>query len=90
MWLCYEDFPFKCNLPHQLDIYSMKLYYTSPIFGKDALTSKNVTGGKNTAINSEPIDSIFSINFLDKMIQFDVLDLLLLGDIHCMCHMAFN
>ena len=69
---------FKCNLPRQLNICSMKLYYRSPIFGKDALTSNNAVtiGGKNTATSSQPVDSIFTIGFLERIIQFNVLDLL--------------
>ena len=87
-----ENLSFKCNLLCQLDICSMKLYYNLPIFGKDALTSKNAVavGGKNTATNLEPVDSIFTISFLQRIIQFNVLDLLLLGDIHCICHMTFH
>ena len=88
----YEDLPFKCNQPRRLDINSMKLYYNSPIFGKDALISKNAVAvdSKNTAISLESVDSIFTISFLERIIQFDILDLLLLGDIDCICHMVFH
>lgn len=67
----------------------MKLYYSSLIFGKDELTSKNKVGRKNTATSLEPFDSIFTISFLKRIIQFDVLDLLSLGDIRCIYHMTF-
>lgn len=56
----------------------MKLYYNSSTFGKDALALKNALSGKNIAINSELVDSIFTISFLQRIIQFNVLDLLLL------------
>jgi len=56
-------------------------------FGKGTLTSKDAVGGKNTTASSEPVDSIFIISFLDRMIQFDVLDL---RDIHRVCHMTFH
>jgi len=86
----YEDFRFKCNIPRQLNICSMKLYYSSPIFGKDALTSKNTVSGKNTVINLESVDSIFTINFLERIIQFDILNLLLLWDYHFICYIIFT
>ena len=54
----------------------MKLYYNSPIFRKDALISKNAVSDKSTATSSEPIDNIFIISFLERIIQFDILDLL--------------
>ena len=64
----------------------MKLYRSSPIFGKDALTSKNAVGSTNTATSSESVDSTFTISFLERIIRFEVLDLFLLGDIHCICY----
>jgi len=47
---------------------------------------KNVIGGNNTITSSKSVYSIFTITFLDRVTQFDILDLLLLGDIHYICH----
>ena len=57
---------------------------------KKCIDVKECAWWQDTATSLEPIDSIFTISFRERMTQFDILDLLLLGDIHCICHMAFH
>ena len=51
---------------------------TRGYFDIDALTLKNAIGGKDNAISSELTHIISATNFLERMIYFDIFDLLLI------------
>jgi len=67
----------------------MNLYYCLLTFKKDALTLKNAIGGKNNVTNLESEDRISTTSFTKIRIYYNILDLLLLGDIYYKCHITF-
>ena len=69
--------------------YSMKLYYIVFTFEKGELKSKDAIVAKTTH-NHRAGRKISTINFVERDINFDVLDFLLVGNYHYRCQMPFH